>query len=288
MLEILQRQLLFKLAVCQGIGNLGILKVLQEAIAQKRVDSSSTEIIRIAEIKKYRELFEQSWLHHKIHSEALYIRQCQHQCMTILDAVYPKLLREIYNPPAILFYRGNLQLLSRRKIGIVGARYATSYGLRVTEALVPKIVKEGFTIVSGLAKGIDSRSHEMAIQNGGQTIGILGTGLDVYYPYEKKELQQTMKQNQLVLTEYVNGSGPKKYHFPARNRIIAGLSLGVCVMEARKNSGSLITAQAAMDYGREVFAVPGSIFQSFSTGCHELIQDGAKCVQTIDDICEEL
>ena len=281
MLEILQRQLLFKLAVCQGIGNLGILKVLQEAIAQKRVDFSSTEIIRIAEIKKYRELFEQSWLHNTIHSEALYIRQCQHQFMTILDAVYPKLLREIYNPPAILFYRGNLQLLSRRKIGIVGARYATSYGLRVTEALVPKIVKEGFTIVSGLAKG-------MAIQNGGQTIGILGTGLDVYYPYEKKELQQTMKQNQLVLTEYVNGSGPKKYHFPARNRIIAGLSLGVCVMEARKNSGSLITAQAAMDYGREVFAVPGSIFQSFSTGCHELIQDGAKCVQTIDDICEEL
>ena len=288
MLEILQRQLLFKLAVCQGIGNLGILKVLQEAIAQKRVDFSSTEIIRIAEIKKYRELFEHSCLHHTIHSEALYIRQCQHQFMTILDAVYPKLLREIYNPPAILFYRGNLQLLSRRKIGIVGARYATSYGLRVTEALVPKIVKEGFTIVSGLAKGIDSRSHEMAIQNGGQTIGILGTGLDVYYPYEKKELQQTMKQNQLVLTEYVNGSGPKKYHFPARNRIIAGLSLGVCVMEARKNSGSLITAQAAMDYGREVFAVPGSIFQSFSTGCHELIQDGAKCVQTIDDICEEL
>lgn len=288
MLEILQRQLLFKLAVCQGIGNLGILKVLQEAVAQKRVDFSSTEIIRIAEIKKYRELFKQSWLHHTIHSEALYIRQCQHQFMTILDAVYPKLLREIYNPPAILFYRGNLQLLSRRKIGIVGARYATSYGLRVTEALVPKIVKEGFTIVSGLAKGIDSRSHEMAIQNGGQTIGILGTGLDVYYPYEKKELQQTMKQNQLVLTEYVNGSGPKKYHFPARNRIIAGLSLGVCVMEARKNSGSLITAQAAMDYGREVFAVPGSIFQSFSTGCHELIQDGAKCVQTIDDICEEL
>ncbi|EGO7986859.1 DNA-protecting protein DprA [Enterococcus faecalis] len=287
-MEILQRQLLFKLAVCQGIGNLGILKVLQEAIAQKRVDFSSTEIIRIAEIKKYRELFEQSWLHQTIHSEALYIRQCQHQFMTILDAVYPKLLREIYNPPAILFYRGNLQLLSRRKIGIVGARYATSYGLRVTEALVPKIVKEGFTIVSGLAKGIDSRSHEMAIQNGGQTIGILGTGLDVYYPYEKKELQQTMKQNQLVLTEYVNGSGPKKYHFPARNRIIAGLSLGVCVMEARKNSGSLITAQAAMDYGREVFAVPGSIFQSFSTGCHELIQDGAKCVQTIDDICEEL
>ena len=163
--EILQRQLLFKLAVCQGIGNLGILKVLQEAIAQKRVDFSSTEIIRIAEIKKYRELFEQSWLHHTIHSEALYIRQCQHQFMTILDAVYPKLLREIYNPPAI-FYRGNLQLLSRRKIGIVGARYATSYGLRVTEALVPKIVKEGFTIVSGLAKGIDSRSHEMAIQNG--------------------------------------------------------------------------------------------------------------------------
>ncbi|HFR3108759.1 TPA: DNA-processing protein DprA [Enterococcus faecalis] len=287
-MEILQRQLLFKLAVCQGIGNLGILKVLQEAVAQKRVDFSSTEIIRIAEIKKYRELFEQSWLHYTIHSEALYIRQCQHQFMTILDAVYPKLLREIYNPPAILFYRGNLQLLSRRKIGIVGARYATSYGLRVTEALVPKIVKEGFTIVSGLAKGIDSRSHEMAIQNGGQTIGILGTGLDVYYPYEKKELQQTMKQNQLVLTEYVNGSGPKKYHFPARNRIIAGLSLGVCVMEARKNSGSLITAQAAMDYGREVFAVPGSIFQSFSTGCHELIQDGAKCVQTIDDICEEL
>ncbi|MDN3112507.1 DNA-protecting protein DprA [Enterococcus faecalis] len=243
-MEILQRQLLFKLAVCQGIGNLGILKVLQEAIAQKRVDFSSTEIIRIAEIKKYRELFEQSWLHHTIHSEALYIRQCQHQFMTILDAVYPKLLREIYNPPAILFYRGNLQLLSRRKIGIVGARYATSYGLRVTEALVPKIVKEGFTIVSGLAKGIDSRSHEMAIQNGGKTIGILGT--------------------------------------------VAGLSLGVCVMEARKNSGSLITAQAAMDYGREVFAVPGSIFQSFSTGCHELIQDGAKCVQTIDDICEEL
>lgn len=287
-MEIYQRQLLFKLTVCKGIGNLGILKVLQQAIQQKRVDFTEEEIIKYAGITTYRELFSSSWRWHTLYAEELYLLQCQHQFLTILDPIYPKLLREIYNPPVLLFYQGNLQLLNRRKLAVVGARYATSYGIRATESLVAGMTKAGFTIVSGLAKGVDSCSHQTAIAYGGQTIGIIGTGLDICYPKETSQLQKQMMTEQLVLSEYMNGSEPKKFHFPARNRIIAGLCLGTCVMEARKNSGSLITAQAALDYGREVFAVPGSIFHSFSTGCHELIKDGAKCTTSVDDIVNEL
>jgi DNA processing protein len=287
-MEIQQRQLLFKLSLCKGISNLGKLKILEETHAQKRVNFTEAELIEFGKISTYKEIFLASWRYYSNHPELLYEKQCQHQFLTILDPIYPKLLREIYNPPALLFYAGNLQLLNRRKLAVVGARYATSYGLRVTQALVPKMVAEGFTIVSGLAKGVDSCSHQTAIDHAGTTIAIVGTGLDVIYPKENGSLQKRLMKEQLVLSEYVNGSQPRKYHFPARNRIIAGMSLGTCIMEARKNSGTLITAQAALEYGREVFAVPGSIFHSFSTGCHELIKDGAKCTNSVDDIVKEL
>ncbi|MGK0551788.1 DNA-processing protein DprA [Enterococcus faecalis] len=287
-MEAAQRQLLFKLTLCKGIGNRSKLNILAQSQAQQRTDFSETELLTYGEVTRYKELFLNSWRYYSQQTEHLEAKLHQHQFLTILDPIYPKQLKAIYNPPALLFYAGNLQLLTRRKLAVVGARYATSYGLRVTRKLVAQIVEEGFTVVSGLAKGVDSCSHQTALAKLGSTIAVIGTGLDVSYPPENAALQTIMKQEQLVLSEYPNGSSPKSYHFPARNRIIAGLSLGTCIMEARKNSGSLITAQAALDYGREVFAVPGSIFHSFTTGCHELIKDGAKCTTSIEDIVKEL
>lgn len=193
-------------------------------------------------------------------------------------------MRQVPTPPLVLFYKGNVALLEREKLAIVGARVATDYGYHVLQKIMPELTKRGFVIVSGLAKGIDSFAHQFSISNQGKTIGVVGTGLDICYPKSSGNLQIEMSQHHLVLSEYPNGTQPAKFHFPMRNRIIAGLSGGVLVVEAKKRSGSLITAQQALDYGKEVFAVPGSILDERSSGCHQLIQDGAICVEKTQDI----
>ncbi len=206
--------------------------------------------------------------------------------LSILDSNYPLELKEIYNPPVLLFYQGNIELLSKPKLAVVGARQASQIGCQS----VKKIIKETnnqFVIVSGLARGIDTAEHVSALKNGGSSIAVIGSGLDVYYPTENKKLQEYMSYNHLVLSEYFTGEQPLKFHFPERNRIIAGLCQGIVVAEAKMRSGSLITCERALEEGREVFAIPGNIIDGKSDGCHHLIQEGAKCIISGKDILSE-
>jgi DNA processing protein len=208
--------------------------------------------------------------------------------ITIFDSNYPWDLRHIYAAPLVLFYKGDSSLLNSPSLAVVGARACTNYGIRAVRSLLPELIHDKWVIVSGLAKGLDTEAHNVAIQFKGKTIGVIGTGLDYCYPKENQELQYKMAKEHLVVTEYPLGVGPKRHHFPFRNRIIAGLSKGLLVIEAQERSGSLITARMALDNGREVFAVPGSIFNPCSVGCNQLIQLGAKSVLTTGDIMEEL
>ncbi|HGD5792500.1 DNA protecting protein DprA [Streptococcus agalactiae] len=206
--------------------------------------------------------------------------------LSILDSNYPLELKEIYNPPVLLFYQGNIELLSKPKLAVVGARQASQIGCQS----VKKIIKETnnqFVIVSGLARGIDTAARVSALKNGGSSIAVIGSGLDVYYPTENKKLQEYMSYNHLVLSEYFTGEQPLKFHFPERNRIIAGLCQGIVVAEAKMRSGSLITCERALEEGREVFAIPGNIIDGKSDGCHHLIQEGAKCIISGKDILSE-
>ena len=205
---------------------------------------------------------------------------------SILDDIYPWDLSEIYNPPALLFYQGNIDLLELPKVAVVGSRDSSKLGNQSVQKIIKELNNE-LIIVSGLARGIDTAAHMAALQNGGRTIAVIGTGLDVFYPKANKKLQSYIGKNHLVLSEYGPGEQPLKFHFPERNRIIAGLCRGVIVAEAKMRSGSWITCERAMEEGRDVFAIPGSILDGKSDGCHHLIQEGAKCIMSGSDVLSE-
>jgi len=205
---------------------------------------------------------------------------------SILDEIYPWDLSEIYNPPALLFYQGNIDLLELPKVAVVGSRDSSKLGNQSVQKIIKELNNE-LIIVSGLARGIDTVAHMAALQNGGRTIAVIGTGLDVFYPKANKKLQAYIGKNHLVLSEYGPGEQPLKFHFPECNRIIAGLCRGVIVAEAKMRSGSLITCERAMEEGRDVFAIPGSILDGKSDGCHHLIQEGAKCIMSGSDVLSE-
>lgn len=277
-----KREFLWKLSQCRGIGPRGIWSVIKFGEEKNYWDFEPSEIVRIARISKYTYRFLESW---RLISLENYHQQ---RFITILDQEYPELLKMIADPPTVLYYRGNLELLKTKKIAFVGSRDATDYGKIVIKKLIPEIIDHNYTVVSGLAKGIDGCAHHYTLLNKGNTIGIVGTGVDICYPRQTAYLQLEMAKNHLLLSEYPDGTRPSRHFFPQRNRIIAGISEGTCVVEARKRSGSLITAQQALENGREVFAVPGSILCEQSVGCHQLIQDGAKCVNSVKDILTEL
>lgn len=218
-----------------------------------------------------------------------YIDQLQtHEIRFILKGseFYPHQLAHIYDPPGLLFYKGNLELLKNPILGVVGSRHFSAYGKSVTQFLV-KGVLDRLTICSGLARGIDSIAHQTALENGKGTISVVATGLDQIYPAENKPLFKDIVAKGLVLSEYPVGTEPLAFRFPQRNRIISGLSKGVLVAEAALQSGSLITAHLALEYGRDVFCVPGNIFSEGSFGIHQLIQEGAKLVSRPNDILQE-
>ena len=204
------------------------------------------------------------------------------------DGTYPELLRNIHDPPVLLYVKGNADLLSSNCIGMVGARAASVYGQRIAEDLGRRLTMKGLTVVSGLALGVDAAAHRGALRGSGATVGVLGCGLDVVYPRQNQQLFHEIEHRGAIISEYRLGSLPEAFRFPARNRIISGLSRGVVVVEAARKSGSLITAGLALDQGREVFAIPGRIDSSKSEGAHRLLQQGAKLVHTVDDIVEEL
>ncbi|HEU5161858.1 MAG TPA: DNA-processing protein DprA [Thermoanaerobaculia bacterium] len=205
------------------------------------------------------------------------------------DPGYPSRLEAIADPPLAFFARGRLELASAQSIAVVGSRRASPYGENAARRLASALASRGITVVSGMARGVDAAAHFAALgASPGSTVAVLGTGLDVAYPPEHRELRDRIAAEGLLLTEFAPGSPPRREHFPIRNRIIAGLSLGVVVIEAGEKSGSLITARLAAEEGREVFAVPGSIFSRNTIGSHRLIQDGAKLVGRVEDILEEI
>ncbi len=209
--------------------------------------------------------------------------------VTLADADYPPLLREIIDPPLALHVRGRRELLQQNGIAVVGSRRASPYALNATRHLVAPLARDAeMVIVSGLARGIDAAAHQSALDSGGKTIAVLGTGIDVVYPLSNRRLFERMQQEALIVSEFAPGTPPLAQNFPVRNRIISGLTRGTVIVEATGRSGSLITARMAAEQGREVFAVPGSIFSPGSEGTHRLIQYGAKLVHDANDVLEEL
>lgn len=208
--------------------------------------------------------------------------------VSILDDDYPNLLRNIFDPPPFLFYRGNLRKDDlRRTIAIVGTRKASPYGKQMTQEIGEKLVQAGFTIVSGLAYGIDSIAHMGALNQGGKTIAVMGTGVDQIYPPENREIADEIIKTGVIISEFVPGSKAEKWNFPTRNRIISGLSLGCFIIEGSRKSGALLTAKFAMDQNRDVFALPGDINRPQAEGPNYLIKLGAKIVTCAQDILEE-
>ncbi|MEN1832301.1 DNA-processing protein DprA [Pseudomonas lijiangensis] len=205
------------------------------------------------------------------------------------DPGYPALLAEIADPPPLLFIAGNPSILERPQLGMVGSRRASKPGMDTAAAFSRSLAGAGFVITSGLALGIDGAAHQGALDVGGATIGVLGTGLEKLYPQRHRHLAaQMIAQGSAVISEFPLDAGPQASNFPRRNRIISGLSLGVLVVEASVGSGSLITARLAAEHGREVYAIPGSIHHPGARGCHQLIRDGAVLVETVDHILEAL
>jgi DNA processing protein len=204
------------------------------------------------------------------------------------DSRYPARLRMIADPPPVLYMKGAIAAADDRAVAIVGSRSASDYGRRVARDLARGLASLGFTVVSGMARGIDGAAHESALQAGGRTIAVLGSGVERAYPPEHERLYRRISDGGAVISELPVGTRPMAFNFPARNRLISGLSLGVVVVEATEKSGSLITAALALEQGREVFAVPGEVGASRSRGTHRLIRQGAKLVETVDDIIEEV
>ncbi|WP_244269700.1 DNA-processing protein DprA [Caldanaerovirga acetigignens] len=216
------------------------------------------------------------------------IKKLGAKIITIEDEEYPRLLAEIYDPPVVLYVLGEASALNMESIAIVGTRKPTSYGQKVAEQIAGELAEFNINVVSGMARGIDSFAHKGALKAGGPTTAVLGCGIDVVYPPENHELMKKIIKYGCVITSFPANSKPLPSNFPARNRIISGMTRGTLVVEAAEKSGSLITADFALEQGRDVFAVPGSVFSPYSRGTHKLIKQGAKLVECANDILEEL
>ncbi len=223
-----------------------------------------------------------------VDQDLLWLEQQGNHLLLFTDTDYPSQLKEIPDPPPLLFARGDVDLIHFPQIAIVGSRNPSSLGIQIATDFASSLAKSGFAITSGLALGIDAASHRGALAAQGKTIAVTGTGLDRVYPATHKELATEIVNNGVLISEFPPGTTAKANHFPRRNRIISGLCVGILVVEAAKQSGSLITARMALEQNREVFAIPGSIYNPLARGCNALIKEGAKLVETTQDILEEL
>ena len=231
-----------------------------------------------------------------IHKPVLYpverelelIRKYGCQVVTLYDAAYPLHLKEIDTPPVVLYVRGELTPEDALSVSLVGSRNAKDYGRKVSYRLSYQLAQRGLTVVSGFAKGVDTAAHRGALEAGGRTVAVMGNGLSVIYPATNSDLAEKIEASGALVSEFPMAARPKPRNFPRRNRIISGLTLGTVVVEASNRSGALITARLAAEQNREVFAVPGEIFSELSTGTHKLINDGAKLINTVDDLLNEL
>ena len=279
------------LTLAPGLGVSGYWRLVEYLGGPERVLSASREeLLRVPGIRagQIAGFGESGPLYRKGEQELVRLAQFGGKAIIPDDEAYPKALKQTCDPPPVLYVYGRTELLNGCCLAMVGSRAASGYGRRVAFSLAARLAEASVIIVSGLAMGIDVEAHSGALSVAGGTIGVLGCGLDVVYPTQNAKIFRSIRENGALITEYPLGTRPEGFRFPARNRIIAGMSQGVVVVEAAKKSGSLITAQLALDEGRDVFAVPGQVDSFKSEGTHWLLKQGAKLVQTAEDVLEEL
>ncbi|PWG00821.1 DNA-processing protein DprA [Levilactobacillus bambusae] len=287
-----QRDFWVRLKLADGIGITGEAKVWRALAPDGQLatdwDQPAEKLAEWAELTGRSKLrFIQSWTGPALEQQAA-INLTRNRVCTIDDVNYPQWLREIYAPPVALFYRGDFTLLRQPLLAVVGSRKHSFYALDVLRQLLPDVMAAGVVIVSGLAQGVDTLSHQAALAYQGKTVAVIGTGLDRCYPAGNQALMTELMTNHLVMSEYPLGSRGLPYHYPERDRILAGLCQTVLVVEAAEHSGSLITANSALAENRNVLAVPGAINAPFSAGTNALIAAGAKPVLTSQDILDDL
>ncbi|PID43627.1 MAG: DNA-protecting protein DprA [Gammaproteobacteria bacterium] len=287
---------LLALSFLEGVGQRKLARLLalygstqalldadRSALAKQRVTPEA-----INQLDELAGIGEQSSLARRSEEVLHWLAMNQAGLISIYDETYPKQLSMIADPPVLLYFQGNMNLLSAPQVAIVGSRRATSGGLDNAFQFARSLSRAGFVVTSGFALGIDARAHEGALQGAAGTVAVLGTGLDQTYPKRNCRLRPLIAERGVVISEFPAGTPPKRENFPQRNRIISGLSLAVLVIEADVRSGSLITARQALEQGRDVMAIPGSIHNPLARGCHQLIQQGAKLTTEVDDILVEI
>lgn len=270
-----------------GLGCRTFLKILDKS-SPEQVFSDSPAALTALGLKTNIIAAIQSFDWNLVETDLSWLAQPNNDVITLLDPLYPPQLKETYDPPPLLFLRGNKHLLSRPQIAIVGSRNPSREGRQIAYEFAYSLAQDGFTITSGLALGIDAASHEGALKATGHTVAVAGTGLDRVYPASHKALATEIVTHGVMVSEFPPGTVAKASNFPRRNRIISGLCLGLLVVEAARESGSLITARLALEQNREVFAIPGSINNPLARGCNALIREGATLVETTEDIFKEL
>lgn len=272
----------------RGLGPIGQRKLLDAFPTVKQIFSADDSTLKKTGLNKKSRasVYQPDW--ETIEADLVWLDMPDHHLITINDEAYPTLLREIPDPPVVLFAHGCPEVLKTIQIGIVGSRNPDTAGRKTADEFARELVYAGATVTSGLALGIDGCSHQGALNANGYTIAVTGNGLDMIYPARHKTLAEKIVDNGILVSEFPPGTKPVAANFPRRNRIISGMSTGVLVIQAALRSGSLITARYAMEQGREVFAIPGSIHNPLAKGCHTLIKQGAKLVESVNDIIEEL
>lgn len=276
------------LKMVRGVGNVLGVSIVQAFGAPDRAFAASTHALECAGVRRDAARAIRSfdrW--DAVDAQLVRLQASRVRLVTWADETYPESLRQIYDPPLFVFAKGDLCRDDVLAVAIVGTRSPSSYGRQMARGLTDGLVRSGLTIVSGLARGIDAEAHATALRVGGRTIAVLGSGIDVVYPSEHHQLLMKIAEQGCVLSELPMGTAPDAENFPGRNRIISGLSLGVVVIEAAEKSGSLITAQYALDQGRDVFAVPGPVGER-SKGTHKLLRQGATLTERADDVISEI
>ena len=269
-----------------GVGPVTAQTLLQQWDTPRRLFEAGAAAVLGLEARAKAYLQQPDW--EAVEHDLAWLAQADHHAVTLQDAAYPPLLRQIADPPLVLFVHGAPSLLTSRQLAVVGSRNPTAAGERNAAEFARHLAAVGLTVTSGLAVGIDAAAHCGALLGKGLTLAVAGTGLDRVYPARHRQLAHDIVAQGALVSEFPPGTPPRPEHFPRRNRLISGLSLGTLVVEAAVQSGSLITARLAAEQGREVFAIPGSIHNPLARGCHVLLRQGAKLVETAQDILEEL
>ncbi|MEW6184970.1 MAG: DNA-processing protein DprA [Thermodesulfobacteriota bacterium] len=273
-----------------GLGKVGYVRLLEKFGTPEQVFRADLQgLLTVEGIRKnVAQAITKFKRAEKIDQELDELEKAQIGVLTFNDPRYPALLAKIHDPPPLLYFKGNPSERDDHCLALVGSRLGTPYGIKTTERLAWGVSQQGFTVVSGMARGIDTSAHQGALMAQGRTVAVLGSGLDIIYPPENEKLFQRIIEQGMVCSEFPLGTLPERQNFPIRNRIISGMSMGVVIVEATQRSGSLITARLALDQGREVFAVPGSVDSFKSSGTNSLIKQGAKLVEHVQDILAEI